>query len=95
VLDGQAALQLTGHLSGMLRPERIQLGEARDAKVSGVVTEVQYFGSFTRIKVSILNSVLQADLPEGLGVTAPETGATVHLHWDDRAVHALTAAATI
>jgi putative spermidine/putrescine transport system ATP-binding protein len=94
VLDGAAALQLTGHFSAMLRPERIQLGEARDAKASGVVHEVQYFGSFTRIKVSTLNAVVQADLPEALGATAPEAGATVHLHWDDRAVHALTAPAS-
>jgi len=93
LLDSQAALQLTGHFSAMLRPERIQLGQVRDAKVSGVVTEVQYFGSFTRVRVSTLNVVLQADLPEALGVIAPQPGATVHLHWDDRAVHALTDAA--
>ena len=30
------------------RPERIKLSVAHDAKVSGVVHEVKYFGSFTR-----------------------------------------------
>lgn len=60
-----------------MRPERIQLSVAHDAKVSGVVHEVKYFGSFTRIKVSTWNVVVQTDLAEVLAVTAPEAGATV------------------
>ena len=92
VLDGDAARQLTGHVSAMLRPERIQLGASFDAKASGVVSEVQYFGAFTRIKVNTFNAVVQADLPESMGQAVPQMGATVHLHWDERAVHALLAA---
>ena len=43
--------QLRGTSARGLRPERIQLSVAHDAKVSGVVHEVKYFGSFTRIKM--------------------------------------------
>ena len=37
VLDGEAARRLTGHASAMLRPERIRLGAAADARASGAV----------------------------------------------------------
>jgi putative spermidine/putrescine transport system ATP-binding protein len=94
VLDGEAARQLTGHDSVMLRPERIQLGPLFDAKASGVVSEVQYFGAFTRVKVNTLGVAVQADLPERLGEAAPQPGTTVHLHWDERAVHGLAAVET-
>jgi putative spermidine/putrescine transport system ATP-binding protein len=89
VLDGEAARRLTGQASAMLRPERIRLGDASGARASGTVSEVQYFGAFTRIRVDAGGAVLQADLPEGAGHAHPETGRTVHLHWDERAVHAL------
>jgi putative spermidine/putrescine transport system ATP-binding protein len=92
VLDGEPALRLTGHASAMLRPERIRLGASTDARASGVVSEVQYFGAFTRIKVDAAGSSLQADLPDAPELHLPESGATVHLHWDERAVHALGAA---
>ena len=93
VLDGDTAQRLTGHASAMLRPERIRLGAAAGARASGVVHEVQYFGSFTRIRVDASGSRLQADLPEAAGLRAPAAGATVHLHWDAQAVHALGAGA--
>ncbi|MES2994042.1 MAG: ABC transporter ATP-binding protein [Pseudomonadota bacterium] len=89
VLDGEAARRLTGHASAMLRPERIRLGAAADARASGVVGEVQYFGAFTRVKVATGGSLLQADLPDAPELRLPDPGATVHLHWDERAVHAL------
>ena len=89
VLDGSAAQRLAGHASAMLRPERIHLGAAAQARASGVVAEVQYFGSFTRIKVDAGGIELQADLPDAAALRPPETGTTVHLHWDERAVHAL------
>jgi ABC-type Fe3+/spermidine/putrescine transport system ATPase subunit len=57
------------------------------------VREVQYFGAFTRIKVDAQGLLLQADLPDADGAAAPAAGQTVHLHWDERAVHALQAAA--
>jgi putative spermidine/putrescine transport system ATP-binding protein len=92
VLDGEAARRLTGTPCAMLRPERIRLGEAGGARASGVVSEVQYFGAFTRVKVDAGGgTTLQADLPDADGL--PATGATVHLHWDTRAVHALAGAA--
>ncbi len=91
VLDGDAAQRLTGHASAMLRPERIRVGEPDGARASGAVREVQYFGAFTRIKVDVDGSVLQADLPLGDGVS--DLSAMAHLHWDERAVHALDASA--
>jgi putative spermidine/putrescine transport system ATP-binding protein len=89
VLDGDAARRLTGHAASMLRPERITLGPSTDARASGTVAEVQYFGAFTRLKVDTGGVLLQADLPSEAGSALPETGRTVHLHWDARAVHAL------
>jgi putative spermidine/putrescine transport system ATP-binding protein len=89
VLDGETARRLTGHASAMLRPERIRLGAAAGARASGVVGEVQYFGAFTRVKVESAGSTLQADLPYAPEQRLPDPGATVHLHWDERAVHAL------
>ena len=89
VLDGDAARRLTGHVSAMLRPERIRLGDAAGAGASGTVSEVQYFGAFTRIKVDAAGVLLQADLPEADAERSPRNGDSVHLHWDSRAVHAL------
>jgi putative spermidine/putrescine transport system ATP-binding protein len=89
VLDGDAARRLTGHAAAMLRPERIRLGDAAGACAEGTVSEVQYFGAFTRIKADVGAATLQADLPAAPGAAPPEPGRTVHLHWDTRAVHAL------
>jgi putative spermidine/putrescine transport system ATP-binding protein len=91
VLDGEAARRLTGLTAAMLRPERIRLGDAADARAGGTVVEVQYFGAFTRVKVDTGGALLQADLPADPGRAAPEAGRAVHLHWDARAVHALGA----
>jgi len=97
VLDGEAARTLTGHRSAMLRPERIATGPASGARAAGAVTEAQYFGAFTRIKVRLGGDaaapLLQADLPDVPGAATPTVGDTVHLHWDERAVHALADAA--
>jgi putative spermidine/putrescine transport system ATP-binding protein len=89
VLDGDAARALTGYAGAMLRPERIRLGAAAGARASGAVTEVQYFGAFTRLKVQAAGTQLQADLAHAPLQHSPAPGDTVHLHWDDRAVHAL------
>jgi putative spermidine/putrescine transport system ATP-binding protein len=93
VLDGDAAQRLAGHAAAMLRPERIRLGAAADARAAGTVREVQYFGAFTRVKVDAQGVTLQADLPENAGTRAPAVGEQAHLHWDASAVHALGAAA--
>jgi putative spermidine/putrescine transport system ATP-binding protein len=89
VLAGDAARRLTGHGQAMLRPERIMIGAAQGARASGTVAEVQYFGAFTRVRVDVAGTTLQADLAAGPGQRAPEAGQAVHLHWNDGAVHAL------
>jgi putative spermidine/putrescine transport system ATP-binding protein len=89
VLEGDAARTLTGHAQAMLRPERITTGASAGARASGTVSEVQYFGAFTRVKVETAGARVQADLPSGRGLAVPETGQAVHLHWDAGAVHAL------
>jgi len=91
VLDGELARRLTGHAAAMLRPECIRVGDAADARASGPVAEVQYFGAFTRVKVDVGGALLQADLPGGPCAVLPEAGRTVQLQWDERAVHALGA----
>ncbi|MDP3614418.1 MAG: ABC transporter ATP-binding protein, partial [Rubrivivax sp.] len=89
VLEGAVAQRLAGQAAAMLRPERIRLGAAVDARATGTVAEVQYFGSFTRLRVDLGDTPLQADLPGGM--PAPAAGQAVHLHWDDSAVHPLGA----
>ena len=92
VLEGAVALRLAGHPAAMLRPERITLGDAAGARASGTVAEVQYFDSFTRVRVDLGDTLLQADLPAGSA--APTAGQAAHLHWNAHAVHALNSAAT-
>ncbi len=87
VLEGAVAQRLTGQAAAMLRPERISVGGEAGARAGGNVSEVQYFGSFTRLRVDLGDTHLQADLPAG--TAAPETGQPVHLHWDDSALHTL------
>jgi putative spermidine/putrescine transport system ATP-binding protein len=90
VLDGEAARRLAGTSDCvMLRPERIAIGSADGARASGTVTEVQYFGSFTRLRIAAAGSALQVDLPPTAEV--PSGGALVHLHWDHGAMHRLGA----
>jgi putative spermidine/putrescine transport system ATP-binding protein len=92
VLEGEPARRLTGHAQAMLRPERVSVGALAGARTSGTVAEVQYFGAFTRLKVEVAGARLQTDLPTGRGSAAPAAGQTVHLHWDEGAVHALAGA---
>ncbi|MEW6708027.1 MAG: ABC transporter ATP-binding protein [Pseudomonadota bacterium] len=97
VLDGAAAQALAGAPAAMLRPERISLGPLGGSRASGTVSEVQYFGAFTRVRIECNGSApavqLQADLPAHEGGPLPQPGARVHLHWDERAVHRLAGAA--
>lgn len=89
LLQGDEAQRLAGRATAMIRPERVRLGGAEGARAVGTVAEVQYFGSFWRVRVERPGSpALLADV--GLaGTPAPAVGDTAHLHWDDRAVHAL------
>lgn len=97
VLDGEAARHWAGAPAALLRPERIRLGDADGARASGTVSEVQYFGAFTRVRIACNGGgpavQLQADLPEGTSAPRPQAGTQVHLHWDDQAVHRLAGAA--
>jgi putative spermidine/putrescine transport system ATP-binding protein len=88
VLDGDAARRLTGLPCAMLRPERIRLAAAAQARASGTVTERQYFGAFSRLRVDVGGERLQVDLTDPTAAV-PDTGATVHLAWDGAAVHPL------
>ncbi len=94
LLQGDEARRLAGGATAMIRPERVRLGSADGARASGTVTEVQYFGSFWRVRVErTVGPALLADV--GLaGGAVPAVGDTTHLHWDDHAVHALDEAAT-
>jgi len=93
LLEREAALQLTGQSAAMIRPERIRLGEASSAKISGQVEALQYFGSFWRAKLRCSNAVvLMADL--SLSQHLPSVGDTVHVHWDAAAVHPLADTST-
>jgi putative spermidine/putrescine transport system ATP-binding protein len=93
LLEREAALQLTGQSAAMIRPERIRLGEASSAKISGQVEALQYFGSFWRAKLRCSNAVvLMSDL--SLSQQLPAVGDTVHLHWDAAAVHPLADTST-
>jgi len=87
VLEGAVAQRLAGQAAAMLRPERIRVGPAESARAHGTVAEVQYFGSFTRLRVDLGDTTLQADLPAG--EPAPMAGQAVHLHWATDAVHRL------
>lgn len=89
VFDGDAARRLSGHASATLRPERICLGAASGSRTSGTVQEVQYFGAFARVKVATPDALLQADLPAQAAAVPTAQGDAVHLHRDERAVHAL------
>ena len=87
LLQGPEAQKVSGGENAMIRPERVRLGPAQDAQLSGSLSEVQYFGAFCRIRVTradghaMLADVAVATTP------IPETGALVHLHWDADAVH--------
>jgi putative spermidine/putrescine transport system ATP-binding protein len=72
--------------AAMIRPERVRLGPADGARAAGTVAEVQYFGSFSRVRV-----VRDGDAPLMADVQGvqPAVGEAVHLHWDDGAIHAL------
>jgi putative spermidine/putrescine transport system ATP-binding protein len=107
VLQGDVAQRLTGQACAMLRPERVRLGAAEGARAQGRLAQVQYFGSFTRLKVALAaaggvslgtgqDTTLEVDLPSvdpqsGLTSQLSAVGDTVHLHWDPSAVHALAA----
>jgi putative spermidine/putrescine transport system ATP-binding protein len=93
LLHGEEAMRLAGSAAAMIRPERVRLGTAQGARASGVVAQAQYFGSFWRLHVERQGAgSLMADVPAGLA-SPPPPGETVHLHWNDDAMHAVGDAA--
>lgn len=89
VLEGEHARKLTGAGAAMLRPERLSFSAAGTGRVQGEVEEIQYFGSFSRVRVGIDATFLTADIPAHSNQTLPNVGDPVGLNWDDSAVHAL------
>jgi putative spermidine/putrescine transport system ATP-binding protein len=87
LLEGEAARRYAdGARCALLRPERIRLGTAANARASGVVLDSQYFGAFVRLRVQVDAMSLAVDL----AASAPPPGGTqVHLHWDAAAIHRL------
>jgi putative spermidine/putrescine transport system ATP-binding protein len=89
VFDGARAREIAGVDSVMLRPERIRLGVAPQARLSGAVIDAQYFGSFSRVRVDWAGEAVSVDLNPELHPELPTPGDTVHLHWQADAVHPL------
>jgi len=89
LLDGEPARRLTGHAAALLRPERIGLANGHDARATGTVTDVQYYGAFLRVTVDVGGARISADLAAAGAL--PEPGAQVALRWDAGAVHPLAA----
>jgi putative spermidine/putrescine transport system ATP-binding protein len=89
VFDGTRAREIAGVDSVMLRPERIRIGAAPQARLSGAVIDAQYFGSFSRVRVDWAGEAVSVDLNPELHPELPTPGDTVHLHWQADAVHPL------
>jgi putative spermidine/putrescine transport system ATP-binding protein len=87
VLHGEEAQRMGGSAAAMIRPERLRLGAIEGARTSGTVSEVQYFGSFWRVRVArAQGSALIADVSMA-GNNTPVLGQTLHLHWDANDMH--------
>jgi putative spermidine/putrescine transport system ATP-binding protein len=94
MLLGDDAQRLAGSAAAMIRPERVRLGAPEGARASGTVSEVQYFGSFWRVRVArSAASPLLADVAMA-GNSMPAAGQTLHLHWDAQDVHPISDAAS-
>jgi putative spermidine/putrescine transport system ATP-binding protein len=89
VFEGAHARSLVGANAAMLRPERLVFSAPGIGRVQGVVEEVQYFGSFSRVRVAIEDTFLSVDIPAHSAVSLPNIGDRVGLNWDDHAVHTL------
>lgn len=89
VLEGEIARKLTGGNAAMLRPERLMFSAPEAGRVQGEVEEIQYFGSFSRVRVGIEGTFLTADIPANSKLRLPNVGDHVGLNWDDSAIHAL------
>ena len=101
VLHGQDAMRFGQAPAIMIRPEQIRLelgaqpSDTSAVRTSGVVQEVQFFGSFWRVGVQRPHGTepLLVDVPVGTVARAPRTGEAAHLYWDDAVAHPLEDAA--
>jgi len=91
LIEGEAARRYAdGAACALLRPERIRVGAAQDARATGAVASVQYYGAFSRISVDCGDATLEVDCPNAAG-PAVEAGQQVHLHWQPDAIHVIPA----
>ncbi len=94
LLQGEEAMRFGGHQQAMIRPEQIRLTgpDATQARARGSIAEVQYFGSFWRVRVEREGATtLVVDVPVASRSAAPAVGEAAGLGWDDAAVHGLGA----
>jgi putative spermidine/putrescine transport system ATP-binding protein len=90
VIEGPLALEMTKHPAMMLRPEQVTLCSLEVARLRGEVTEVQYFGSFSRVSVQTPVGVLMADVPSQVISALPSVNAAVGVTWAREAAHPLS-----
>ncbi len=88
VLSGDEATRLSGRPTAVIRPERIRLSTPEEARATGSVASVQYFGAFWRVTIARPG---ESDVLVDLAPQAarPAVGERVHLWWDDDALHPL------
>jgi putative spermidine/putrescine transport system ATP-binding protein len=89
LVEGSFAMELASCASIMLRPEQLQITNAAQARLSGSVTEIQYFGAYSRVHVLTIAGTIMVDVPAHQAQALPDLGANVGLGWDDRAIHVL------
>jgi putative spermidine/putrescine transport system ATP-binding protein len=90
ILTGNTPRALCGADKVMLRPEHIECVTASEGKIAGNVSEVQYFGSFWRVRVATTEAAhLIVDIPAAKSASVPNVGQHIGLNWSDAAVHPL------
>lgn len=69
-----------------IRPEKIKIGSAFDRKASGIVTQVQFIGSFTRVDIELSQGDRLTLLKEndGTNESNPILGSTLNISWDSK-----------
>ena len=76
-----ASLSEGNHVTVMLRPEQVVLGEEGDMKV--FVTDTVFQGSSVRVVGRTSNNTeISAIVPAGADTKAPSAGETVSMHWN-------------
>jgi putative spermidine/putrescine transport system ATP-binding protein len=85
VISGELAMRLTGRPGAFtVRPERVSIGEAGQVTVDGIVEEVVYLGMYTRYRVSVEGTIIEAanqNTGAGNGASLPNVGEQVVLSW--------------